>query len=216
MSAMRKVITILACIGWLLSTMTFGFGQQSRTTQSAQPHPDFSGKLILDLGKSKLGKDRTPLRITSVTLLISHQEPVLTFTETTVYQGQEVTQQGAWYTDGRDGVNRSYAAGRDRINRSIGSMAIKSTTQWKGNALVTKSTTETTLPSYEVRAGRDSSYGATGPVTPDSRFSVDVPVLRTELTSTSIKRELSADGKTFTITIHGQGPKIVKVFRRAA
>ncbi len=213
---MRKVITTLACIGWLLTTMTFGFGQQSRTTRTAQPHPDFSGKWILDLGRSKLGRNRTPLRITSVTLLISHQEPVLRFTETTEYQGQEVTRQGVWYTDGRDGVNRSYSDESERANRSIGSIAVKSTTQWKGRALVTKSTTETAFPSYEDRAGRDSSYGVTGPVTPDSHFAVRVPVLRTERTGTTLKRELSADGHTLTITTHGQGPRIVKVFRRAA
>lgn len=214
MSTVKKAVTILACIGWVLSTITVGSGQQSKS-KSAQPHADFSGKWILDLGKSKLGGDRTTLGITSVTLLISHQEPVLTFTETTDYQGQEVTGQGAWYTDGRDGINRRYTDKQDRIARSIGSVAIKSTTQWKGNALVTKSTTETTLPSYETRAGRDSSYGGSGPVTPDSHFSVEVPVVRFERTTTSIKRELSADGQTFTITIRGYGPKIVKVFRRA-
>ena len=213
---MRKAITFLACIGWLLSTMTPGFGRQTKTSQPSQPHPDLSGKWILDLGKSRLGRDRTQAKITSVTLVISHQEPVLTFTETTDYQGHEVTEQTTCYTDGRDGTNRRYADKQDRIARSIGTIAVKSNTQWKGKALVTTSTTERTIPSYEVRAGRDSSYGATGPVTPDSHFSVNVPVLRIERYGTTIKRELSSDGQTFTITIRGQGPKIVKVFERAA
>lgn len=215
MNSMKKTGTTLACIVWVLSTITVGSGQQSKS-KSAQPHPDFSGKWILDLGKSKLGKDQTPAKITSVTLLISHEEPVVTFTETTDYQGQEVTGQGAWYTDGRDGINRRYNDKQVEIARSIATIAYKSNTRWKGRALVTTSTTETMLPSYEVRAGRNSSYGGTGPVTLDSHFSVYVPVLRFERTTTSIKRELSADGKTFTITIRGQGPKIVKVFKRAA
>lgn len=195
--------------------MTFGLGQQTKPSQPSHAHPDFSGKWILDLRKSRLGRDQTPAKITSVTLLISHEEPVLTFTETTDYQGHEETQQVTWYTDGRDGINRRHNDKQVEIARSISTIAFKSNTQWKGKALVTTSTTETTLPSYEVRAGRDSSYGGAGQVTPDSHFTVEVPVLRFERTTTSIKRELSADGQTFTITIRGQGPKIVKVFRRA-
>ncbi len=60
-------------------------GRPGGSAQLTQPRPDLSGKWILDLGKSKLGRERAPLKITSVTLMISHSEPVVRLNETTDY-----------------------------------------------------------------------------------------------------------------------------------
>lgn len=178
-------------------------GRPGGSDQLTQPRPDLSGKWILDLGKSKLGRERAPLKITSVTLLISHQDPMLTLTETTDYQGLEVTEYLTCFTDGRGETNLT----------PIRSMAMKSTTRWKGTQLRTKSSISSTRPSSEVRNGRDNSFGA--PVN-NTAYYVSVPILRTEHFSTTVKRELSADGQTLTITTCTQGPDVVKVFRRAS
>lgn len=204
---MRKAILILACIGWLLSTMTFGLGLQTKTNQPAEPRPDLSGKWILDLGKSNLGRERMPLKITSVTLMISHQEPVLKLTETTDYDGLDITEEMTCYTDGRGETNRT----------PIRSMAMKSKTRWKGLQLVTRTSIDSTFSSSEFRKERGPSdnSGVTRIIGADNGY-VSVPVLNTQHFSTTVKRELSVDGQTLRITTYTQGPDVVKVFKRAA
>jgi hypothetical protein len=137
-----------------------------------------------------------------VTHMISHSEPVLKLTETTDYEGLVITEETTCYTDGRGETNRT----------PIRSMTVKSSTRWKGAQLRTKSSISSTRPSSEVRNGRDTSFGA--PV--NTAYYVSVPILRTEHFSTTVKRELSADGQTLTITMCTQGPDVVKVFRRAS
>lgn len=204
---MKKAISILACIGWLLSTTTLGLGLQTKTNQPAQPRPDLSGKWILDLGKSKLGRERMPLKITSVTLMISHQEPVLKLTETTDYDGLDITEELTCYTDGRGETNRT----------PIRSMAMKSKTRWKGLQLVTRTSIDSTFSSSEFRKERGPSdnSGVTRIIGADNGY-VSVPVLNTQHFSTTVKRELSADGQTLRITTYTQGPDVVKVFKRKA
>lgn len=177
-------------------------GHTGGSPQLTQPRPDLSGKWILAPGKSRLGRERAPLKITSVTLIVSHSEPVVRLNETTDYDGLVITEETTCYTDGRGETNLT----------PIRSMAMKSVTQWKGTQLRTKSSINATRPSSEVRNGRDNSFGA--PV--NTAYYVSVPIFRTQHFSTTVVRELSADGQTLTITTRTNGPDVVKVFRRAA
>lgn len=205
---MRTSITIVACVGWLLSTMTFGLGLQTKTNHPAQPRPDLSGKWILDLGKSKLGRERMPLKITSVTLLISQEESMLRLNETTDYEGLQITEEMTCYTDERGETNRT----------PIRSMAMKSKTRWKGLQLVTRTSIGSTFSSSEFRTEpgpSDNSTGITRTTIVDNDY-VSATGLNTRHFSTTVKRELSADGQTLTITTYTQGPDVVKIFKRAA
>ena len=67
------------------------------------------------LGKSKLGRERAPLKITSVTLLISHAEPVVRLDETTDYEGLEITVKRELSADGQTLTITTYTQGPDVV-----------------------------------------------------------------------------------------------------
>lgn len=211
---MKKPISALACIVWALSTTVVGAGQ-SKPNQAAQPRPSFSGTWILDIGNSKRPRERVPLKIKAVTLLISHEGPVLTLTETTEYEGRTVTEKTTLYTDGRGEKNK----------RSIGAAVVKSKTRWSGWELITKIPTDEVVPSSESREGPvlSSTYNGVGGIARDSAGSnspqfVTLMGLQTRHSTATVKRELSADGQTLTIDTFtaGRNPVARQVFKRQA
>lgn len=211
MISMKKSVSALGCIMWLLSTMTVGAGHQSKTNQLGQPRPDFSGKWVLDFGNSKLGRERALLKITNVILVISHEEPLFTSTETTDYEGLEVTEKMTCYTDERGETNRT----------NHRSMVVKSKTRWNGSQLVTKASRDSRLSSseYVEIKGSTITTGITREGGSQPGYAA-VTVLRTQHIVNTVKRGLSADGQTLTIVTSLQGydgtTVITKVFKRAA
>lgn len=213
--AMKRSISALACFVWVLSTTTVGAGQ-SKPNQAGAPRPSFSGKWILDIPNSKLARERKPLKIKAITLWISHEGPALTLTETTDYEGLAVTETTTLYTDRRGEKNQS----------SIAAGVVKSKTRWDGSQLITKISTDMVVPSSEGREGPSlsSTYNGVGGVGRDSVDNsspnfITVMVLQTRHFTTTVKRELSADGQTLTIgTFQGssRNPVVKQVFKRAA
>jgi hypothetical protein len=99
---MKKSVTALACIMWVLSTMVVG-ARQSKSNQNAQPRPSISGTWILDIGNSKFVPG--PVKVKAGTLLISQEGPALTLIETTDYEWRTETVKTTLYTDGRGEKN---------------------------------------------------------------------------------------------------------------
>ena len=60
------------------------------------------------------------------------------------------------------------------------------------------------FPSSEVRLGRDNSFGTP----PNTGYYVSVPVFRTDHFTTTVKRDLSPDGQTLTITTSTLGSDV--------
>ena len=103
---------------------------------------------------------------------------------------------------------------------------VKSKTRWEGSRLITKISTEMVIPSSEGREGPSlsSTYDGVGGV---ARYSVDnstpnfmtVMVLKNKRSTTTVKRELSVDGQTLTVSIYqgsNRKPIVYQVFKRAA
>lgn len=209
---MKKPISALACIVWVLSATEVG-ARQSKSNQTAPPRPSFTGTWILNIGNSKIPTRRVPLKIRAVTLLISHEGPALTLTETTDYEGRSVTEKTTLYTDGRAEKNQ----------RSIGAAVVKSKTRWSGWQLITKIPIDEVVPSSESREGPalSSTYNGVGGVARDNVGNnnpefVTLMGLQIRHSSATVKRELSADGQTLTISTFTESsqPVVRQVFKR--
>lgn len=208
---MKQSVTALACIMWVLSAMAVGAGQ-SKPNRTAQARPSFSGTWTLDIGNSKLVP--RPVKVKAGTLVISQEGPALTLIETTDYEGRTETEKTTLYADGR--VEK---------NQKSSTAVSKSRTRWDGSQLITKVSTDIVTPSAEGREGPSlsSTYDGLGGV---ARYSVDnsspnfmtIMVLKNKRFTTTVKRDLSADGETLTIgTFHGSNRKPIAnhIFKRA-
>jgi len=211
---MKKSFSALVCVVWVLSMTAVGAGQ-SKPNKAGPQRPSLSGTWVLDIVNSKLAPERVPSKIKAVTLFMSQEGPALTLIETTDYEARAVIEKTTLYTDGRAVKDRS----------SIGGAVVKSKTRWNGSQLITKISTDMVTPSSEGREGPSlsSTYNGVGGVAREmadnsSPNFITIMVLETRRVSTTIKRELSADGQTLTIgTFQGasRNPVVKKVFKRA-
>lgn len=182
----KKLILIL----WAMSCVVVCAAQDKKS--SAQSRPDLTGTWVRSSYKSN---HRGQLESYPVTLTVSHKEPELKITRKSVVHGKEKITDGVYYTDGRGERNEAefrsaLAVGSSPTSaieqKGANDPQTKSKTKWEGNKLVSRSS---------------SSLEAVG-----HRFYID----------TAQKRELSADGKTLTITttIMPGGTAITEVFDR--
>jgi len=160
--------------------------------QDKKSRPDLTGTWVRSSYKSN---HRGQIENYPVTLTISHNEPELKITRKRVVQGKEKIADEVYYTDGRGEKNEAQFQSALAVGSSPTSGIVqkgatdpqtKSKTKWEGNKLVSRSS---------------AHLEAVG-----QRFDID----------TAQQRELSADGKTLTITITTMpgGSTITEVFDR--
>ncbi len=105
----------LLCVVALLAVASAGFSQDAK--------PNFSGKWVLDTGKSDFGALPGPNSRTDV---IDHQDPKLKVNSTIKGpQGERVVER-SYTTDGKENTNTQ------------GNTEVKSKTRWEGKQLVTE------------------------------------------------------------------------------
>lgn len=158
---------------------------------SNQPKPDFTGTWELDPSRSTNSEGSRGKR--SVRLMISHKEPELKIMRRANNNGKEFNNDSVFYTDNRGESNIAIFQGALGITGGSEGPAeneeLKSKTKWDGNKLVSRSTVRFVVSGYSV------------------------------FLNVTEKRELSADGKTLTITITfnapaGSGGMTKEVFTR--
>jgi hypothetical protein len=182
----RKLILIL----WVASCVVVGSAQDKKS--SGQSRPDLTGTWVRSSYKSN---HRGQLENYPVTLAISHKEPEVTITRKSVIQGKEKITDEVYYTDGRGEKNEpqfqtalavSSSPTSGIVQKGADDPQTKTKTKWESKKLVSRSST---------------TLEAVG-----HRFYIDA----------TQKRELSADGKTLTITttIMPGGSAITEVFDR--
>ena len=183
----KRLILIL----WVASCVVFCSAQDKKTP--VQIKPDLTGTWVRSSYKSN---HRGQLESYPVTLTISHKEPELNITRKSIVKGTEKITDEVYYTDGRGEKNEpqfrsALAIGSSPTNgvqqKGSDNPQTKSKTKWEGNKIVSRSS---------------SILEAVG-----HRFDMDM----------TQKRELSADGKTLTITtiMMPGGTTITEVFDRA-
>jgi hypothetical protein len=175
---------------WATSCVVFCPAQDKKA--QAQSRPDFTGTWVRSLSKSK--NNRWPLGTALVTLTILHHEPEIKITRKSDLRGKETIIEGLYYTDGRGENNSARFQGVVSLGvpgqtgemrpRPARGSDTRSKTKWEANKLVSRWTFTT-----EVLGNW-----------------VDMDVTE--------KRELSADGKTLTITTSFGRPALTEVFDR--
>lgn len=110
--------TTPACL--LLFALVAVCGAQDSRKKEPKPHPDLTGRWVIDSSKSAGGSKFDS------TLVITHRDPELRINRTDVRKREQVTKEYVFYTDGRGESNPMY----------YGDGKFDSDTKWEGNKVV--------------------------------------------------------------------------------